>query len=198
MKNILNLELYSIYGGDGFERIIEIKKPKLKRVKGRKTTKLEISSESSSEEELYEIKQQIVFTFDKNSDGKIIYRIGDKMKGVLKQAGELYADETNSISKAQIGRMLNSCFCTPNEVILENISGIKVASLPQILNNMGKKSMIIQCFDCIEKCNCQVQLVYPDTFSRIFDEMINRIELLPFGNKRRGRIKILKAEANGQ
>lgn len=199
MKVSMKLELRNLYGGDGNVRQIQIRTPKLRRIKGRKQTKLEISSETSSEEELFEIKQQDINTFAKNENGEYIYRIGDKFKGALKQAAELYADESNEVSKAQVKRILNTVFCLPAEAILYDVKEKEEpAKVPQLLNTMGRNTMVIHQFDTILVCKCDIELVYPDSFNKFIQAFLRKIEMIPFGNKRKGTLKILAVTENGK
>ena len=197
MELKLNLQIDNLYGGDGIIRTEEVREIKLKRKKSKKTTKSTtgISTDSGVDEEQYEVKQQEIQTFKRDEDDNPMMRLGGihgKFWGHLRASGKMLADLgiEGFDSKAFVDRMMMSINLTPMNVSITDYDKIETDSIPQIMNTVGK-SMIVQQFDYIPKCNVDLTITFPDIYKDRVLEMLKQAEQLAGLNKRRSTITIL-------
>jgi hypothetical protein len=67
-----------------------------------------------------------------------------------------------------------------------------VEKLPQILNTMGKSSMIVLLYDCIPEATVNITLRYPDELEKVVAGLLDQVQRMGLFNKRRTTIKSIK------
>jgi hypothetical protein len=192
----LQLTLRDVYGGDGFERFIEVEEQKLKRKRGTTRTRSDIGVpvESSMDEVATEKGQKSVHTFRRNEAGKPELRLGGshgKLWGALKDARGVLFNALGD-SKFKSIRLMDSIQILPVWVELIPLTEVKVESLPQILNTGFKSTMIVQRYDVIGKAQCEVTLNYPDALDGHVKALLEQLKVMSFLNKRRATIAEMK------
>lgn len=197
MELKLDLQIENLYGGDGNVRTVEVKEIKLIRKKGKTRTKADIgiTTDRSTDEEQYEIRQQEIQTFKRDDKGNPIMRLGGihgKLWGHLRASGKMLADlgTEGFDSKAFVDRMMMSLNLSPMNVSITEHDKIEIDSIPQIMNTMGK-SMIVQQFDYIPKCRVELTMTLPDIYKPRVLAMLKQAEQLAGLNKRRSTITVL-------
>ena len=198
MQKKLILILKDVYGGDGIIRLIDAEQIKLSRKKTSTKTRddIGVSVESNMNEVNTEkIKREIsTFTME---NGKPMLRLGGahgKLWGTFKSIRtNLYVLGDANFRSARLMDMIQ---VQPVWTPLESLTPMEVRQLPQILNSMGKNSMIIQYFDVIPRAKCDVTLVYPDGINKQVDTLIEQLKYVSFLNKRRTTIEAIEIIPN--
>jgi len=199
IKTELVLELSDVYGGDGITRTETIQQTKLKRTKKEKEKRtdigLQVSDRETEEEKVEEIEKEI-HTFRKNDEGGYVMRLGGthgKIYGALKEIASSYRLQGIKPFTSGYKAILNSITIMPVWVKLEMNDGVDmhVEELPQILAGF-KKTMIVQKFDCIPKCQVKMMLTYPSVMKDAVETLIKGLENISMLNKRRATCKIIK------
>jgi len=194
MRRVYELTISDVYGGDGQIRYIEEEEPRLTRTRTTKKTRSDIgvSIESGMDEIVMEKIKREVHTF-RRINGKPALRLGGahgKLWGALKEARNvLYAMGKPQYKSA---RLLDTIQVQPTWVELEPLSEIRVEKLPQVLNVLGRTSMIIQYFDVIPLCKARIELIFPDELKDIVEGLMRQLLNMGIFNKRRAIIQELK------
>jgi len=196
-KKELVLELLDVYGGDGENRTETIHETKLKRTKKKKETRadigIQVSGRETEEENVEEVETEI-HSFPKNPDGEFIMRLGGthgKLYGALKEIAASYRLQGVKPFTSGYRAILNSINIMPVWVKLEtNGAETRVEELPQILAGISK-TMIIQKFDCIPKCQVRMILTYPNMMQDAVEMLVKGLENISMLNKRRATCKII-------
>ncbi|MFH1486815.1 MAG: hypothetical protein ABIH46_12160 [Chloroflexota bacterium] len=200
MKLDLELTLTDVFGGDGFTRFIDVEEPKLIRTRTTKRTRSDIGVgvESGMDEVVTEKVKKDVHTF-RSENGTPVLRLGGvhgKLWGALKEArGILYAMGDSTYRSRAV---LQAIQVLPLWIPLETDKEMEVQSLPQVLNTMGRTSMIIQRYDVIPECTVRVTLVFPDALRRVVDGLLEQLPNMGILNKRRAIVKDIKVLSDGQ
>lgn len=196
MKYNLKLQLENVFGGDGFVRIEDMKQPKLsrKKVRSRKSEDIGVKVDRSMHEELYEVVQEKVHTFKREGNDYYL-RLGGvhgKLWGTLRQIGYFLREIGEEFgSKAEVDRLLTKIMISPVFVKLEDVKGIHIEQLAQIINTPGNR-MTFPYFDVIESCKANITLEFPDILREKVDKLLDNLQNFPCLNKRRALIKILE------
>ena len=199
MKEKLNMEIRDVYGGDGFVRIESEERRVLERASKSVVLMHELGTplETDRRETKTEEKEIDIQTFRRDEDGTPMLRMGGvhgKLWGCLKELGKSSKDTSGLFkSYAEVDRLMRCVNISPIWVRLENSSGGRVDTLPQILAGRSS-SMITMHYDVLEKCSAEVVISYPDAFAKrmaILLEMLGETAAL---NKRRSSIVISKRE----
>jgi len=197
MEMNLKMQINDVYGGDGITRPYQVEAVKLSRSQKHTRTRTDIGVpiESETSEEQTELKDAVCQTFKHDEDGTPILRIGGvhgKLWGTLKDCAKILKDSKGTFkSYAEIERFMLSVNITPVYARLENVKGMRLDALPQILQGR-RSSMITQYFDVIESCTVNIGLSFPDQSLPRIKEMLKQLEQTPCLNKRRSTIKILE------
>jgi phosphatidylinositol kinase/protein kinase (PI-3 family) len=195
MELNLELALENVYGGDGFKRPLEIKETKLSRSKTRVVVRKDIGVpiESEKHETKRELKEATANTFKQDEEGKFYLKLGGmhgKLWGTLKEIGYILCETGELKNKSSIDRIMKSVLISPEWVRLENVDGIRLEEIPQVLYGV-RNPMVIMYYDVIPKCTAKVSIKFPDEFKNIILKMLRRLETVSCLNKRRATIKIL-------
>ena len=191
MKKAYDIVLSDVYGGDGEIRHIEVEEPRLTRKKTTTRTKsdLGIPVKSDMDEVLTQKTKKEVHTF-RSLDGKQILRLGGvhgKLWGALREARQiLYAMGRAEYRSA---RLIDTIQVQPVWVQLEAMEKMQTVVLPQILNVMGGRSMVIMHYDVIPRCNVRVEFIFPDNLLNYFEGLLAQIQNMGLLNKRRATIQ---------
>lgn len=196
----LNLGLKNIYGGDGFERTETMKEVKLKKTNKTITVRKDVGIPVEKEKERTEVREKEVNvkTFKRDDDDTPLYRIGGvhgKFWGLLKEAGYSLYQMGKQENKVTTDRVMKTVRIEPQWVRLEMDDGVEMEmdSLPQELS--GRSSSMIQIdFDIVPECSVEITLKYPEEYEDLLEQYLDLAQTMPFGNKRRGSVNILKEE----
>lgn len=194
MRQIYELTLNDVYGGDGEIRYIDVEEPRLTRTRTTKKTRRDIgiSVESGMDEVVTQKVKREVHTF-RYINGKPVLRLGGahgKLWGALREArGVLYAMGRPQYKSM---RLLDTIQVQPVWAELEPLAEIQVEKLPQILNTFGRTSMIVQLYDVIPSCKAQIELVFPDELKGIVEGLVVQLKNMGIFNKRRATIQEFK------
>ena len=201
MKYRLELELQNVYGGDGYVRQIQVENPKIQKTRKRTTVRKDIGVPVESEQSTTETETGHVDigTFKRDEQGNYYLRLGGshgKLWGTLKSIGNILVMSGDELIKYknQVAGLMQAINILPNgEVKLENVKNVHVQKLPQLLNNMGRNSMIIQRFDVIESCTVSVDVVFPEVMKPVVEKLLRGLEDISSLNKRRSVLKVLSS-----
>lgn len=198
MKKETVLELRDVYGGDGEVRKETRKETKLKRTKKKTETRADIGIQvgggETSEENVEEIETEIQ-TFRRDEDGDYILRLGGshgKIYGALKESASALRTMGEAPFRSGYMNILRSIMIQPVwcKLKMEDGGKTKVEELPQILAGF-KKTMIVQKFDVIPKCQTKIIVSYPDVMDDAVNKMVKNLENIALLNKRRATCKII-------
>ena len=195
MKKTYEITLQDIYGGDGFTRIIEETAQVLDRSKKTKRTRsdLGIAIESDMAELKTQVMKKEVHTF-RMEDGKPVMRLGGvhgKLWGALREARATLYVLGKPEYRSQ--KLMDTIQIEPIWISLETDGKeMTVEKLPQVLNTMGKSSMIVQYFDVIPQATIKVTISYPDGLDKIIDGLLEQVKHMGLFNKRRTTIRKIK------
>jgi len=194
MKKSIEFTFQDVFGGDGEIRYKDMIVPKLQRKKTTSKTRsdLGIAVESSMDEVSTEKRKTEIHTF-RHAGSTPLLRLGGthgKLWGVLEEARKTL----NMLGEGSFRNtgITKSIQIQPVWVELEPLEKIKLESLPQLLNTIGHKSMIVQYFDVIPKCKAQIDLIYPDKLDKLVNQLLEQIQSMGILNKRRATIIGLK------
>lgn len=198
MKCELTLEIQNLHAcpGDRSPKEIIVKKNRIVKIK-KTLTKEEIEEELSYDEgkekktEEQRSGIQPLYAFKDGNEG-IQFRIGGpygKLMGLLKVAGSFLYTQKVPGFKAGYKKALKAMIVKPQWVTLEEVSGIEIASIPQIMAGRSQ-AMIIQYYEKIPFCIAKVKIDMPESIKGQFETLIKQAEGMPFGPKRRGEISI--------
>ena len=198
MRCELTLEIRNLHAcpGDRQPKEIEVKKNRIVKIKKTQTDE-EIEEELSfgeGKEKTTEEKRsgiQPLYAFLENDEG-LQFRIGGpygKLMGLLKVVGSFLYTQKIPGFKAGYKKALKSMIIKPQWITLEEVSGIEIASIPQIMAGRSQ-AMIIQYYEKIPFCIAKISIDMPDSIKGQFETLIKQAEGMPFGPKRRGEISI--------
>lgn len=198
MKKEIELEITNLYGSGQFPREVKTSKSKVKRTKVRTTTRadIDIPQRSETAEETSEEVREKVHSF-KYENGNPIVRLGGaygKIPGLLKQAGLVLATANEDISKTSIYIMMQAVQIFPEWCELELDGGelqIEEGLTTTFGFKGGKATQKPTTWDIIPKCRTKITMIYPDAFDGRMKEIMPIAEQLNFGERRRGRLKVI-------
>ena len=199
MKAKYKLEITDLYGGDGFERIIDkVTGYEVKEDNQRTDQAMQIPISRSTTTITQKKTTEKVKTFDTTKKG-IRMRLGGqhgKLSGLLKEAAILlheFGDKESFPTKAYVKRMMPLIQIEPEFTILDGYKekDIQMRRIPQELNTIGNVMQFIP-YDMIPKSETSVSITFPEQLSRKITKMVKQAEKLYCLNKRRSRIKFVK------
>lgn len=194
MQKLYEITLVDVFGGDGNIRWMDVEEPTLTRRKTTKRTRddIGVSVSSASDEVVTQKVKKEVQTF-RYEDGKPMLRLGGvhgKLWGALREARNvLYA-----LGRAEYRstRLLDTIQVQPIWVTLEMNGELRLEKLPQILNVMGRSSMIVQYYDVIPEGKARISLSFPDQMEKQVEGLLSQVAQMGILNKRRATIKTCK------
>lgn len=194
MEIELSLKLQNVYGGDGFTRPHEIEETKLARTKKKVVTRKDIGIpvESSRTELKTEKRKVLVNTFKHDEKGNYYLRLGashGKLWGAMKEAGFSMAELGKVQSQSAVRRMMRMVSISPQWVLLEDVNGVELDKLSQVLNAPGNP-MVQNYFDVIPECRAKVTMKFPDELKEQIMQFLKYVETMNCLNKRRGSITV--------
>ncbi len=201
MKVELNLEIMNLHAcpGDALPKKYLVSKDLFAQVDIETVTESffdesEANKEISTETEKKRTKIEPLFAF-KIVDDKPIVRFGGpygKMAGASKEAGSMLYTLKDPLFKSAYKSVCKVINWFPQWITLENVSGIEISKIPQIMAGRSK-SMIIQYYEVIPKCTATISIEYPEdpkNVTKKVKRLIEKMTTMPFGPKRRGEFRI--------
>lgn len=182
--------------GDTTPKQIEVSKDVFSQIDITKTTteietELALEQEKAKAEEKKRASIEALYAF-KEENGEIIFRLGGaygKIAGAIKEAASalyfLKAEGFKSGYKKFI-KMLNF---SPMWIPLQGVEKIEISKIPQILAGRSQAMQIFY-YESIPKCRAELIVQVPDGEKTRFEALIKQVQIMPFGPKRRGELKI--------
>lgn len=204
MELNVKFEIKDLFGGDGIERFEEFEKQTYETKRTVEKSRAGFSGQDSEAEKKMKVTMEPILTFkgweDGNFKNKPEQRLGGvhgKMWGSLRATGKYLADiqdevlEKNGIkSKASIDRMMMAINLSPIYPEIKNISERTMENIPQITAGISK-SLMVQHFDVIKKCNVDMKIKFPDKYKKVILHMLRTQEEMSTLNKRRAQVIVL-------
>lgn len=198
MKCELVIEIKNLHAcpGDRTPKEIEVKKNRIVKIKKTQTDE-EIEKELSYDEGKQKTTEekrsgiQPLYAFLENGEG-IQVRLGGpygKLMGLLKVSGSFLYTQKVPGFRTGYKKALKAMIVKPQWITLEEVSGIEIASIPQIMAGRSQ-AMIIQYYEKIPFCTAKMSIDMPESIKEQFETLIKQAEGMPFGPKRRGEMAV--------
>lgn len=198
MQYKLELELTSVFGGDGITRDVPVETLKLSRKRTKvveSTLGIPVDPDVTTEQTT-EVKMEPVHTF-RMEDGLPVLRLGGahgKFWGAIRGAGkQLYSlgDKDFRAYKALVEQIIVSPdYCPIKPEGMNGSVEFVDEGIPQILAGRSG-GMIVQHYDTIPKATTEVVLTFPDALKKKIDRLLEQVQVGTHLNKRRTVINIL-------